>query len=133
MLERFRADYNARFGVQAREAANDFRPLSRKLNWERMFSLRYERVVGKDHVIQFGARSIQLPARKGQPGYARARVELSHQLNGELHVWHGQQDLFWMKLPLDYVPGRAPARPRQAKTKPPRIYVYAGRPATATR
>lgn len=132
VLESFRPDYNRRFAVPAREAANDFRPLSQKRNWERLFSLRYERVVGQDHVIEFGARSIQLPARKGGPGYAGARVELSHQLNGELHVWHGQQDLFSMPLPLDYAPGLAPRQPAQRTRKKPRIYVYAGRLATRT-
>jgi len=132
VLEKFRKDYNARFAVKAREAANDFRPLSRKLNWDRVFSLRYERVVGKDHVIVFGARSIQLPAGPGQPGYAGARVELSHQLNGELHVWRGQQDLYSMKLPLDYAPGLAPRQPAQRSQKRPRNYVYAGRLATRT-
>ena len=130
VLERFRQDYNARFAVEARETANDFRPLSRKLNWDRVFSLRYERVVGKDHVIVFGARSIQLPAGAGRPGYAGARVELSHQLNGELHVWHGQKDLYSMKLPMDYAPGLAPRLPAQSSKKRPRIYVYAGRLAT---
>lgn len=130
VLASFRQDYNRRFGVAAREAANDFRPLSKKLNGDRLFSLRYERVVGKDHVIEFGARSIQLPAAQGQQGYAGARVELSHQLNGELHVWHGQQDLFSMKLPLDYTPGLAAPRPAQRSQKRPRIYVYAGRLAT---
>ncbi len=130
VLEKFRQDYNVRFAVEAREAANDFRPLSRKLNWDRLFSLRYERVVGKDHVIVFGARSIQLPAGPGRPGYAGARVELSHQLNGELHVWHGQRDLYSMKLPLDYAPGLAPRQPAQSSKKRPRIYVYAGRLAT---
>ena len=34
VLETFRQDYNARFAVKAREAANDFRPLSKKLNWD---------------------------------------------------------------------------------------------------
>lgn len=133
VLDRFRLDYNGRFAVPAREAASDFRPLSRKLNWDRLFSLRYERVVGKDHVIVFGARSIQLPAQPGQRGYAGAKVELSHQLNGKLHVWHGEQDLFSMELPLDYAPGLAPPRPAQRKKKRPRIYVYAGRPAKAGR
>jgi hypothetical protein len=130
VLERFRPDYNRRFAVPAREAGNDFRPLSKKLNWERLFSLKYERTVGKDHVIQFGARSIQLPAQEGRQGYAGARVELSHQLNGELHVWRGQQELLVMKLPLDYAPGLAPRQPAQRSKKRPRIYVYAGRLAT---
>jgi transposase len=127
VLEHFREDYNRRFAIAAREAANDFRPLSKKLNRDRLFSLRYERVVGKDHVVQFGARSIQLPARAGQQGYAGARVELSHQLNGELHVWHGEQDLFSMDLALDYAPGLAPRQPAQRSKKQPRVYVYAGR------
>jgi hypothetical protein len=130
VLERFRPDYNRRFAVPAREAANDFRPLSKKLNWDRLFSLRYERVVDKDHVVELGGRSIQLPARPSQPGYAGARVELSHQLNGELHVWHGEQALFSMKLPLDYAHGLAPRQPAQHNKKRPRIYVYAGRFAT---
>jgi hypothetical protein len=133
VLESFRQDYNRRFAVQAREAANDFRPLSKQLNWDRLFSLRYERVVGKDHVIEFGARSIQLPARKDGQGYAGARVELSHQLNGELHVWHGQQDLFSLQLPLGYAPGLAPRRPAEGKKKQPRIYSFAGRQALAVR
>jgi hypothetical protein len=133
VLEAFRQDYNRRFAVAARESENDFRPLSKKLNWDRLFSLRYERVVGKDHVIEFGSRSIQLPAKKGHSGYAGARVELSHQLNGELHVWQDQQRLLSLPLPLDYAPGMAPRRPRMQKKKQPRIYVFAGRPATAAR
>jgi hypothetical protein len=50
VLEALRQDYNRRFSVAARETANDFRPLGKKLNWDRLFSLRYERVVGEDHV-----------------------------------------------------------------------------------
>lgn len=79
VLERFLPEYNRRFAKPAREAGNDFRPLSRKLNWDRLFSLRYQRVVGKDHVISFGAKSIQLPPGPGKQGYAGATVELSHQ------------------------------------------------------
>jgi len=89
VLEKFIEDYNRRFAVTAKEAASDFRRLSKKVNWDRLFSLKYERVVGKDHVIVLGARSVQLPAKSGKHGYAGAKVELSHQLNGELVVWQG--------------------------------------------
>ena len=133
VLEKFVQDYNQRFAVAPRDSQSDFRPLSKKLNWDRLFSLRYERVVGKDHVVQFGSHRIQLPARKGRQGYAGQRVELSHQLNGELHVWLDQERLHRMPLPLGYTPGRAPRRPRSQKRKPPRIYVYAGRAALAVR
>lgn len=133
VLESFVEEYNRRFAVAPKEAANDFRPLSRKLNGDRLFSLKYERVVGKDHVIAFGSRQIQLPAKQGKYGYAGKRVELSHQLDGKLVVWDGNERLYTMELPLDYTPGQAPPRPQTRKQKQPRIYVYAGRPATAVR
>ena len=132
VLEKFVVDYNGQFGVAAQQAASDFRPLSRRENWDRLFSLKYERVVGKDHVIEFGARAIQLPAQ-GRLGYAGTRVELSHQLNGELHVWLGGERLHSMALPLDYTPGLAPPRLAVRKKKSPRIYMHAGRPAIAVR
>lgn len=132
-LEKFVQDYNRRFAVAPQESQSDFRPLSKKLNWDRLFSLRYERVVAKDHVVQFGSHRIQLPARKGRQGYAGQRVELAHQLNGELHVWLGQERIHRMRLPLGYTPGRAPRRPRSQKPKLPRTYVFAGRPALAVR
>ena len=133
VLVRFLDEYNRKFAVAAREVGNDFRPLSKKVNRDRLFSLKYERVVGKDHVIPFGGRSIQLPAKPGKLGYAGVRVELSHQLNGELVVWHGAERLYAMPLPLDYVPGQAPRRPSAAKPKPLRIYVLGGREAVAVR
>ena len=40
VLGRFVEAYNQQFGVPAREAASDFRPLSKRLNWDRLFSLK---------------------------------------------------------------------------------------------
>lgn len=132
VLEQFIVDHNRRFAVAVREAGNDFRALSKRLNWDRLFSLKYERVVGKDHVIAFGARPIQLPARAGKFGYAGVKVELSHQLDGQLVIWNGNERLHTVAVPLDYTPGQAPRRPKAAsKKKGPRIYSYAGRPALA--
>jgi transposase len=133
VLEPFLEQFNRRFGVPAQEAASDFRPWNKKLNADRIFSLRYERVVGKDHVIVFGAQSIQLPAHRGKFGYAGWRVELSHQLNGELVIWHSGQRLHSLPLPLGYEPGKAPRRPRAAVKKQPRIYAFSGRQALEVR
>jgi hypothetical protein len=131
-LERFVGAYNRKFGVEPKLTGSMFRRVDRKLNLERVFSLKYERTVGRDHVIQFGSRSLQLPPAKNGSGYAGQRVEISHQLNGELHVWHGDRRLMQMPMPLDYTPGLAPKRP-QMRSKKPRIYVLGGRPATALR
>ena len=133
VLEIFIEDYNQRFAVAPQQAGHDFRRLSKKLNWDRLFSLKYQRVVGNDHVIPWGSLAIQLPARAGKYGYSGARVELSHQLNGELHVWLGNERLHCQPLALNYTPGRAPRRPAVQKKKSPRIYVLGGRPAVAVR
>ena len=60
-------------------------------------------------------------------------MELSHQPDGQLVVWLGDQRLYATSLPLDYQPGQSPPRPRAAKRKPPKIYVLGGRPAVAVR
>ena len=133
VLNTFIEEYNRSFAVAPKETASDFRPLPKKINRERLFSLKYERTVGKDHVIQFGARQIQLPAKKGKYGYANSRVELSHQLDGKLVVWSGDERLHTVELPLHYPPGEAPKRPSTRRQKQPRIYAYAGHPATALR
>ena len=139
VLEGFVEEYNRKFSKPARETGNDFRVLPKKVNRERLFSLRYERTVAKDHTVSFGARQIQLPGSAKQQGYAGKRVELSHQLNGELHVWLGDEDIYQCALPLEYSVGLAPGRPAMSKkpserkTTPPRIYTLGGRAAVAWR
>lgn len=136
VLARFLPEHNRKFAKAAREAGNDFRKLDERVNRDRLFSLRYERTVGHDHTISFGARTIQLPA--AQQGYAGKKVEVSHQLNGELHVWVANQRLHQCHLPLEYAVGMAPKRPAmrhkpERKKKQPRIYVLGGRAALAAR
>jgi transposase len=133
VLEKFIEQYNTRFGKPPREAASDFRPAPKKLNLDRILSLRYQRTVINDHVVSLGARSVQLPPLPGKRGYAGATVELSHQPNGELHVWLGDQHIHQMALPTEYTIGQAPRRPAARKGKQPRIYNFAGRPALAVR
>ena len=136
VLARFCADYNQRFAVPAREAQSDFRSLPPRFDLARCLSFRYQRVVGPDHVITFGAHSIALPALPSQGGYAGDSVELSHRLNGMLLVSHRKVLLLSLPLPLPLLEDadRRPA-PRLSRQKPktpvPRIYNLGGRPALA--
>ena len=102
----------------------------------RCLSFRYQRVVGPDHVIRFGARSIALPALPSKRGYAGAPVELSHQMDGRLLVTCRKILLLSLPWPLPLLEdaGRRPApRLSRQKTKKtmPRIYHLGGRPAVA--
>jgi transposase len=135
VLAQFCADYNQRFARPAAEAARDFRSLPRRFDLARCLCFHYRRVVGPDHVVTLGTRSIALPPLPGHRGYAGETVELSHQLDGVLRVYRGNQLLIALPLPLQEDAERRPA-PRIAaatkrKTPMPRIYNLSGRPALA--
>jgi hypothetical protein len=128
------ADYNQRFARPAADAACDFRCLPRRFDLARCLSLHYQRIVGADHTITLGARSIALPPLPGHRGYARETVELSHQLDGTLRVYRGDRLLLALPLPLEEHAERRPApitTAQKRKTPMPRIYNLSGRPALA--
>jgi transposase len=135
VLARFCADYNQRFAVPAREAQRDFRSLPARFDLARCLSFRYQRVVGPNHVITFGAHSIALPPLSSKRGYAGHSVDLSHRLDGLLLVSYRKLLLLSLPWPLPMQEhGQRPA-PRIPTHKPkphrPRIYNLGGRPALA--
>src|SRR5450432_1339024 len=134
VLARFCTDYNQRFARPATDAACDFRRLPRRFDLNRCLSLHYQRVVGADHTVTLGAHSIALPPLPGQPGYAGETLELSHQLDGTLRAYRGDDLLLALPLPLQEHPERRPVRITSAqkrKLSMPRIYNLSGRPALA--
>ena len=133
-LARFCADYHQRVARPAAEAACDFRRLPRRFDRARCLSLRYHRVVAADHTVTLGAHSIALPPLPNQRGYAGETVELSHQLDGTVHVYRGDTLLLSQPLPLEEHVERRPAQittAQKRKTTIPRIYNLSGRPALA--
>src|SRR5215831_15088081 len=108
VLARFLPEYNRKFAKAAKETGNDFRKPDQRVNRHRLFRLRYKRTVGHDHTISFGAHRIQLPPVAGANGYAGQKLEVSHQLNGERHVWLGDRRLYQGPAPVEYTVGMAP-------------------------
>jgi hypothetical protein len=134
LLDRFCADYNQRFARPPADAARDFRRLPRRFDLNRCLSLHYQRVVAADHTVTLGAHSIALPPLPGHRGYARETVELSHQLDGTLHVFRGDRLLTTLPLAFQEHADHRPAlrtTAQKRKTPMPRIYNLSGRPALA--
>ena len=130
VLALFCADYNQRFARPAADSACDFRTLPRRFDLPRCLSFRYQRIVSPDHVVTLGTQAIALPPRSGQRSYAGDTVELSHQLDGSLRVFRGEQVLLTQSLPLqEHADHRPAARTTAQKPKLPRIYNISGRPA----
>jgi transposase len=134
ILELFLADYNPRFAKPPKEAGLAWRKLDQRLDLDYIFSLRYERTVGKDHVISLGEGiTIQLPALANQRGFAGRKVEICQQPDGRLLVYL-ERRLLLEQAALDR-PVRAFKMNRRAgprKKKPVRIYKLGGRFAGRT-
>lgn len=133
VLEPFLADYNQRFAKLPRETAQAWRKLDRRLDLDYIFSLRYERTVGKDHVVSLGEDvSIQLPALPNQRGFSGRKVEICQQPDGRLLVYLERRLLLEHPAVQDR-PVRAFDMKRSVaprKKKPLRIYKLGGRLAT---
>ena len=134
VLELFLPEFNRRFAVPPAQADSLFRRLDRRVNLDRIFCLRYHRVVAPDHTIPFGPHTLQLPALPGNRGYAGRTVELCQQPQGELQIYLQDRLLLATPLGLPTEPVRArPIQRQQPPKKLPRIYSFAGRPAVALR
>ena len=134
VLALFLADYNRRFAIPPREIENQFRSLSSAFDLSRCLSLRYDRVVEPDHVVNFQGESLQLPRLNSPRGYARSAVELSHQLDGVLRIYRGDTLLHSVARALPTHVQDSPTfnrAPHSAAKKPPRIYKLGGRMAMA--
>ena len=108
VLEPFLAGYNARFARPAASRAPAYRKLDTRLDLNYIFSLRYERVVGHDHVIgAIPGVKIQLPPLAGGRGYAGRKVEVCHQPDGSFHIYLDQRLLHIEAARLDAGPVRA--------------------------
>lgn len=133
VLERFLSDYNQKFGKPARQSGVAYRKLDRRLDLEYVFSLRYERTVGNDHVITaIPGLTIQLPPLANERGYAGKKVDACQQPDGSFRVYLDGRLLHVEPAHPEHGPVRAhPFRKSQAprKKKPVRVYRFPGRVA----
>jgi hypothetical protein len=104
--------FNRRFAVPPTDASPAWRPLPRGIRLEAVCCLKYRRVVAPDHTVRVGATILQLPAIRGQRGYAHRRVDVEVRLDGRLVVWDGSRELLVRDAPADPAQIRALAKAR---------------------
>ena len=132
VLDWFVPEHNKRFGKPPKDTTQAWRKLDRRLDLNYIFSFRYQRTVGKDHVVGLGKEiSIQLPPLSDKRGFAGRKVEVCQQPDGRLLVYLERRLLLEQVAPPNR-PVRALDMQRRAaprKKKPVRIYTFAGHPA----
>jgi hypothetical protein len=112
----FKADFNARFSKPARESQAAWRPLPKAIDVDRICSFRYEATVGNDNAIRLGGMILDIPAGPRNRGYAKARVEVRHLLDGRWRVYSKNELLLETTPPVVQAPLRT-LRRRQRRTK----------------
>jgi len=130
VLERFLAEYNQRFARAAARPGLAYRKLDRRLDLDYIFSLRYERPVGHDHVVSaIPGVKIQLPPLAKGRGYAGKKVEVCQQPNGDFHIYLERRLLHIEPAQPDAGAVRAQRVRRSSaprKKKPLRVYPLGG-------
>jgi transposase len=113
----FKTDFNARFAKPARESQPAWRRLPRGLDVDRVCSFRYQAMVDNDNAVRIAGTILDVPAGPRNRGYAKARVDLRHLLDGRWRVYLKEKLLLETTPPLLQAPLRT-ARRRRPKKKP---------------
>jgi DNA-binding transcriptional ArsR family regulator len=119
----FKADFNTRFAKPARQSQAAWRPLPKALDLDRICSFRYEATVGNDNAVRLGGMILDIPAGPHHRGYAKARVEVRHLLDGRWRVYCKDELLLETTPPAVQAPLRTLRRthPRIKTGKKPRV------------
>jgi len=87
----FLADFNTRFIVPAAEEGGCYRAMEAAIDPDTLFCFKYQRTVGMDNTIRFGAARLQLRPGPRRRSWARANVEVQERLDGSVAVYyHGE-------------------------------------------
>jgi len=108
-LRRFLPRYNRRFVVPAAEPGSAYLPVDPGLDLATVFCLKHMRTVGRDNVVQFQRRRLQILPSHGRTSYARIRVEVHERMDGTLAIYHQGLRLSTTTAPLEAPALRADA------------------------
>lgn len=88
LLQAYLPRFAQRFQVPAAKPGSAYRPLPPELDLETVCCFKYQRTVGKDHVIRLQEHRLQIQRDGQRSSYARAKVEVHERLDGSLVVYH---------------------------------------------
>jgi hypothetical protein len=97
--------HNHRFGVEPRAPGTAYRPVPAEVDIASVLSLRYPRVVGRDHTVRFHWQLLQLDPRSLGQSVAGTKVEVQERLDGAIVVTRNGRVIETTRYP-----GRSSAR-----------------------
>lgn len=115
-LESYLPGYNARFGVEPREAANLHRTAPGLLELNKALCIKTQRVLKNDFTIAYQTRSYQI-----KENVRAKKVWVEERLDGSIHITHQGKSLTYQEILLTSMEGKKPAKtklPFRGKKKP---------------
>jgi transposase len=88
VVTQYLPQHNCRFAVPAALPGSAYLPWPAALDPDQIFCFKYQRRVANDNTISFAGHKLSIPPNPTRANYARAQVELHHQLDGRLVVRH---------------------------------------------
>jgi hypothetical protein len=131
VLAAYLPKFNARFQIEAAQPGSAYVPWPPERDPADYFCFKYTRIVTNDNTLSFNNHRLQIPPGSQRLSYAKARVELHHDLDGSLAVFYQGKHLVTFQ-PLTPAPPRVglfqpatssspPAKPQtDPLPKPPR-------------
>lgn len=101
VLKRFLARYNRRFTIPAAEEGSAYRLLSPGTSLSDILCLKHTRTVGRDNVVRFNGRRIQILPSRDRKSYAGAKVDVHERTNSSLAVFYRSERLNTSPAPLE--------------------------------
>jgi hypothetical protein len=92
-LPAFIAAYNARFSQPARESTSAWRALPTGFDFDYTFATRTERVVKRDHTLQWQGECLQIIPEKTLPNLANQRISVHQTPEGAINLYAGERRL----------------------------------------
>jgi hypothetical protein len=118
-LPSFIHGFDARFSVAARDPVPAWRPVPAGFDFDYHFSTREERLVKRDHTVQWLGRCLQIVPAKGDPSLAGKRVAVHVTPEGAVLLYAGERRLAYRELAAE--PVRPPAGARRRVTPAPEL------------
>jgi hypothetical protein len=119
-LPAFITAYNARFAQPAGDDQQAWRPIPADFDFDYHFATRTERVVKRDHTLQWQGQCLQIMSEKGSPSLAGKRVSVQQTPEGAINLYAGERRLSYRVLETKEKGARMAAPLAQTTTVDPR-------------
>ncbi len=101
VLESFLTPFNQRFAVRPAQRGTAYRKLTASMDPQMLFSFKFDRQVAADNTVSIGSHRIQIQPDSHRVSYARARVRIHIDMDGQLAVYSGSRCLASQPAPLE--------------------------------